>query len=180
LLTNGKKCDFSLGGLIQYEDTSQTDLVYDKFQNNEGWYDFANLQYEGSHLRNLFEEHEISGETINAASDGSLTKDSGSYAFMMFDDSEMEESHVYGGGKEEYSELIESCLTKVHAKKMSSTRMEALALPGLMVAMRYFDPDHLLDFLHLCDSETTINTYRKLRKLNRCNFRNFQTQTCRL
>ena len=44
LLTNDKKCDFSLGGLIQYEDTSQTDLVYDKFQNNEGWYDFANLQ----------------------------------------------------------------------------------------------------------------------------------------
>jgi len=156
LLTNGKKCDFSLGGLIQYEDASQTDLVYDKFQNNEGWYDFANLQYEGSHLRNLFEEHEISGETINAASDGSLTKDSGSYAFMMFDDSEMEESHVYGGGKEEYSELIEQCLTKVHAKKMSSTRMEALALLGLMAAMRYFDPDHLLDFLHLCDSETTI------------------------
>ena len=80
----------------------------------------------------------------------------GSYAFMMFGDSEMEESHVYGGGKEEYSELIEQCLTKVHAKKMSSTRMEAPARLGLMVAMRYFDPDHLLDFLHLCDSETTI------------------------
>ena len=86
---------------------------------------------------------------------------------MMFDDNEMEESHIYGGGKEEYSELVEQCLTKVHAKKMSSTRMEALALLGLMVAMRYFDPDHLLDFLHLCDSETTINTYKKLRKLNR-------------
>jgi hypothetical protein len=166
LLTTDKKCDFSLGELIQHADTSQTYLVYDKFQNNEGRYDFANLQYEGTHLRNLSEKYEISGETINTASDGSLTKDSGSCAFMMFDDNEMEEPHIYGGGKEEYSELVEQCLTKVHAKKFSSTRMEALALLGLMVAVRYFDPDHLPGFLHLFDSETTINTYKKLRKLN--------------
>ena len=36
LLTTQGKWDFSLGELIQHADTSQTDLVYDKFQNNEG------------------------------------------------------------------------------------------------------------------------------------------------
>ena len=65
------------------------------------------------------------------------------------------------------SDLVADAANKVHSYCQSSTRMEALAILGLHVACKYLNPKHLHQFHNSCDSTSAINTYNKLRTLNR-------------
>ena len=82
------------------------------------------------------------------------------------------EGSVEGGGKEHYPETIDRVVTSIQSYKISSTRMEALAMPVPNTAAKFIDPDKLLDYCNCnhCDSEAAINTYKKLQRLNRLQF----------
>ena len=76
-------------------------------------------------------------------------------------------SPLYGGGQEDFSYQVEQCLSAINSSRISSTRMEALALLALHISVKYIDPDHVLEYVNACDSQAAINTYKKLMTLNR-------------
>ena len=171
ILTATLECDFNIGerNLVanQPDELIETE-AYEHFQNNAGWYELANLEYTEEALQTIREEHAENDEPVVCSTDGSVWKGKGTFSYLLYSMHTLE-SNAYGGGKEDYdySDLVEQCLSDIQTYKISSTRMEALAILGLHVAVRYLDPDHLLEFINLCDSEAAINTYRKLPHLNR-------------
>ena len=160
-------CDFSLG--ISNSDAHETMSPFDTFVQDHSE-QLAGLEYTEENLQEYVQSH-TPADTAQCFTDGSVWQKTGTFAYMLFDKGSIEasdmNSKIYGGGQEDFSYQVEQCVSSIYASKLSSTRMEALALLALHITVHYMDPDHTLNYTNGCDSKAAINTYRKLMVLNR-------------
>ena len=99
----------------------------------------ANLEgYDEDTLKELIASH-LDGTPVQTSTDGSLKGPIGTYSYLLFLRGETV-SLTYGGGKEDYTQVVEQCLSAITSHRVSSTRMEALALLALHIALKFIDP----------------------------------------
>jgi hypothetical protein len=169
------KCDFSLITPSVVVDTAASHSTWlDAFIASSAA-DIAKLQgCTEETIQELFDTHP-DGSPVEMFSDGSMKGLLGTYAFNIMhrglhDTDPTFLSTLHGGGKEDYSQIIEQCLSTITSFRISSTRMEALALLALHISLQYIDPKHELTYRLGCDSTAAIFTYQKLLQMNRMQF----------
>ena len=165
LFTAEGRCEFSLTSPSAVVDTHESHATWlEKFIESAA-YDIVKLQ--GDSPQNIWDFHQThTDRTCKTFTDGSMKGVIGTYACNIME-LDINASSLSGGGKEDYSQIIEQCLSQITSFRISSTRMEALALLALHIALQYLDPKHELTYRNGCDSTAAIFTYQKLLSLNR-------------
>ena len=122
-------------------------------------------------------DHEIEEGKLQTYTDGSVkTKDHhfGSYGWIIPATTiESAEDIIYSGGGREKINKTQKKYDKKDAQnendaigqKMSSTRMEAMAILSLHIALEILDPEHKLEVRNGIDSKSAMQTYNKLQHL---------------
>lgn len=122
-------------------------------------------------------DHEIEEGKLQTYTDGSVkTKDHhfGSYGWIIPTTTiESAEDIIYsGGGREKINKTQKKDDKKgaqngndMIGQKMSSTRMEAMAILSLHIALEILDPEHKLEVRNGIDSKSAMKTYNKLQHM---------------
>ena len=103
---------------------------------------FAGLEGSDKSVGDYVNDHLNQGyQTAQCATDGSVWRSQGTYSFLCFSpgsfDTGSMSSPLYGGGQEDFSHQVEQCLSAINSSRISSTRLEALALLALHISVKY-------------------------------------------
>jgi hypothetical protein len=155
IFTLALECDFALGpravrGVTNY--SAKEEFDYFHWEHSDALTNTVSTEEAEAQLLSY---HAESGTPVNSATDGSVWKGTGTYAYMFFTEN-LDKSDVFGGGREDSMPVLAQCATEMMARKISSTRMEAYGILALHAAGKYMDNEHLLEFLNGCDSKAAI------------------------
>ena len=189
LFTHWGRCDFTLGepsALIGDPTFDPYDWL-ERFQKDEAS-DIADLDaLQDMNPQGVLDQHVPGCDEVICATDGSVKKTNGTFAYIFMNKGE-KTSSLYGGGRQTFTELhdelasrelslpLTSCqyrdqvnriVTEKRPQRMSSARMEALALLALHAATYEIDPHHTHSYKIWCDSEAAINIYKRVKRMNR-------------